>query len=133
MITSLSPDSIRSTKKAINESNHNGSVYDAWKNHTESWESDITYEGENILVRGSVAIDGNEIRIDSHTLPYIGRPEGVLGSTLFIVKPSQDYNHRVTCSLLFPSDENRSGRIQVRNSDPQILYVTLISDCFTNQ
>lgn len=49
-IISLSPDSIRATKKGINDANMNGSLDEAWKVATLSDESDKVYKGENILV-----------------------------------------------------------------------------------
>lgn len=49
-ITSLSPDSIRATKRGINDANLYGSIEDAWRVATMSPESYATYAGQNILV-----------------------------------------------------------------------------------
>jgi len=48
-IISLSPDSVRATKRGINDANLNGSVDEAWKVASLSGESDRVYKGENIL------------------------------------------------------------------------------------
>lgn len=50
-VTSLSPDSIRATKRAINEANMVGGIEDAWRTAIVSPESYATYSGDNIAVR----------------------------------------------------------------------------------
>jgi len=47
-VISLSPDAVRATKRAINESNLHGSIEEAWKAATVSSESYAAYSGENI-------------------------------------------------------------------------------------
>jgi len=47
-ILDQSPDSIRSTKKALNEAALHGNIDDAWKSHVISSESRSVYFGENI-------------------------------------------------------------------------------------
>lgn len=49
-VTSLSPDSVKATKRAINEANLIGGVEDAWKSGVVSPESYAVFTGDNIAV-----------------------------------------------------------------------------------
>ena len=49
-VISLSPDAVRATKRAINDSNLHGSIEEAWKATTVSSESYAIYSGKNMVV-----------------------------------------------------------------------------------